>query len=339
MNDYGEMFYGTLPPDTQDFRQVLAGIGRTIRERATTAGQRIVESAREARALQDQAFGDPTRPTRVTDEAALRRLTDMIMAGPLGFAPAGITKAVKTFQSADGYKFYELPDGKIVDNLNPQNVDMSWSNKKEFLDDMGNTVFQIGDELGKRRSTIESIGKPTQEQLLSSIAKFGEDDISKFYAARRNQIIEQERKANLSVVPQRTPNFEEFQELASKGQMQMAKSSKQEIDDLKSGKSKFAELNLNWDDPKTFKLLNKFESEGYKFIRNTMSNDPTPSTFIFKDFEDVKPVLNATNQAQLGKAYGYSDADIARFYTERFRGYPKEEVYQMYLRDTQGLLD
>lgn len=91
MNDYGEMFYGTLPPDTQDFRQVLAGIGRAIRERATTAGQRIVESAREARALQDQAFGDPTRPTRVTDEAALRRLTDMIMAGPLGFAPAGIT--------------------------------------------------------------------------------------------------------------------------------------------------------------------------------------------------------------------------------------------------------
>lgn len=93
MNDYGEMFYGTLPPDTQDFRQVLAGIGRAIRERATTAGQRIVESAREARALQDQAFGDPTRPTRVTDEAALRRLTDMIMAGPMGFAPAGITKA------------------------------------------------------------------------------------------------------------------------------------------------------------------------------------------------------------------------------------------------------
>ena len=95
MNDYGEMFYGTLPPDTQDFRQVLTGIGRTIRERATTAGQRIVESAREARALQDQAFGDPTRPTKVTDEAALRRLTDMIMAGPLGFAPAGITKVTK----------------------------------------------------------------------------------------------------------------------------------------------------------------------------------------------------------------------------------------------------
>jgi len=89
--DYGEMFYGTLPEDTQDFRQVLAGIGRTIRDRAVAAGQRIGESGREAMALQNQAFADPRRPTRVTDEAALARLTDMIMAGPMGFAPAGIT--------------------------------------------------------------------------------------------------------------------------------------------------------------------------------------------------------------------------------------------------------
>jgi len=88
--DFGEMFYGTLPEDTQDFRQVLAGIGRTIRDRAVAAGQRIGESGREAMALQNQAFADPRRPTRVTDEAALARLTDMIMGGPLGFAPAGI---------------------------------------------------------------------------------------------------------------------------------------------------------------------------------------------------------------------------------------------------------
>lgn len=102
MNEYGEMFYGTLPPDTQDFRQVLAGIGRTIRERAAATGQRFVESAREARALQDQAFGDPTNPLRITDERALARLTDMIMGGPLGFAPAGtIGPRVTKFGSVD----------------------------------------------------------------------------------------------------------------------------------------------------------------------------------------------------------------------------------------------
>lgn len=83
------MFYGTLPPDTQDFRQVLAGIARTIRDRAVAAGQRIGQSGSEAIALQNQIFGDPNRPLRVTDENALRRYTDMIMGGPLGFAPAG----------------------------------------------------------------------------------------------------------------------------------------------------------------------------------------------------------------------------------------------------------
>lgn len=89
MADYGDMFYGTLPEDTQDFRQVLAGIGRTIRDRAAAAGQRIGQSGQEAIALQNQIFGDPNRPLRVTDENALRRYTDMIMGGPMGFAPAG----------------------------------------------------------------------------------------------------------------------------------------------------------------------------------------------------------------------------------------------------------
>lgn len=32
MADYGEMFYGTLPQDTQDFNQVLTGIGRNLRD-------------------------------------------------------------------------------------------------------------------------------------------------------------------------------------------------------------------------------------------------------------------------------------------------------------------
>lgn len=88
------MFYGTLPPDTQDFRQVLAGIARTIRDRAAAAGQRIGQSGSEAIVLQNQIFGDPNRPLRVTDENALRRYTEMIMAGPMGFAPMGMTSAI-----------------------------------------------------------------------------------------------------------------------------------------------------------------------------------------------------------------------------------------------------
>lgn len=126
-------------------------------------------------------------------------------------------------------------------------------------------------------------------------------------------------------------NLQEFQELASKGQMRMAKSRKQEIEDLKSGKSKFAELNLNWDDPDTYDFIDPLKNQGFKVTTQWVGPDFV--TYLSRSKEDVRPILEAKNPAQWGKAYGYSDADIARFYTERFRGYPVEEVYRMYLRD------
>ena len=60
------------------------------RDAAAMLGGRIVESGQQAQALQEQTFGDPNRPFRVTDPQAMARLTDMLMAGPMGFAPAGI---------------------------------------------------------------------------------------------------------------------------------------------------------------------------------------------------------------------------------------------------------
>jgi hypothetical protein len=61
------------------------------RDAAAMLGGRIVESGQQAQALQEQTFADPNRPFRVTDPQAMARLTDMLMAGPMGFAPAGIT--------------------------------------------------------------------------------------------------------------------------------------------------------------------------------------------------------------------------------------------------------
>lgn len=131
------------------------------------------------------------------------------MTGPLskiGKAAKAIKKAtakapVKTFKTADGYTFYELPNGSIVDNLKPSQVDMSWPSRQEFMSDMEGTAFEAGDELGQRRATTESIGVPTQERLMENITQFGEDDISNFYKARREQLIDQERKANIKLVP------------------------------------------------------------------------------------------------------------------------------------------
>lgn len=88
---YGQMLYGTLPPDTQDFQSVLRGIGRTLAEKGRAAGQSVIEGGQRAEALQSQAFPDPTRPLQLQNPQALAQLTDMIMNGPMGMAQMGIT--------------------------------------------------------------------------------------------------------------------------------------------------------------------------------------------------------------------------------------------------------
>jgi hypothetical protein len=66
------------------------------RDAAAMLGGRIVESGQQAQALQEQTFGDPNRPFRVTDPQAMAKLTDMLMAGPMGFAPAGTVSRLPT---------------------------------------------------------------------------------------------------------------------------------------------------------------------------------------------------------------------------------------------------
>jgi hypothetical protein len=88
---YGQMLYGTLPPDTQDFQSVLRGIGRTLANQGRAAGQSVIEGGQRAEALQSQAFPDPTRPLQLQNPQALSQLTDMIMNGPMGMAQMGIT--------------------------------------------------------------------------------------------------------------------------------------------------------------------------------------------------------------------------------------------------------
>ena len=108
---------------------------------------------------------------------------------------------VKTYQSTDGYTFYEMPNGKIVDNLNPENVDMSWGSKKEFLNDMEGTVAEIGDVLGQRRANLASYNQPNQESLLKHISQDVENDpITQFYRARKKQIENEERRSKIKLV-------------------------------------------------------------------------------------------------------------------------------------------
>lgn len=55
-----------------------------------TAGG-ILDAAKAQEQRMGQAFANPQRPLQVTDQNALAQATQAMMAGPLGFAPAGIT--------------------------------------------------------------------------------------------------------------------------------------------------------------------------------------------------------------------------------------------------------
>jgi len=110
---------------------------------------------------------------------------------------------------------------------------------------------------------------------------------------------------------------EEFAKLAEKGKINIAKNTKQEIGGLLSGKSKFAELpNLNWDDPKTYDLVDPLIEKGFK--AKTIQQGPDTVTLLYKNPKDIKLLETARNPYEYGRAYGYSDADIAHFYNKQF---------------------
>lgn len=72
--------------------QQMQGFGGLLQSGITS----IKESQAKFRDLNKRAFGDKKNPMRVTDQAAFDQLTEMTMAGPMGFAPAGITKRQAT---------------------------------------------------------------------------------------------------------------------------------------------------------------------------------------------------------------------------------------------------
>ena len=70
--------------------QQLQGTGRAIQQGLLN----IEEKDKKFQDLYDKAFGDPKNIAKVTDKKALSELTEMAMAGPLAFAPAGMTKGI-----------------------------------------------------------------------------------------------------------------------------------------------------------------------------------------------------------------------------------------------------
>lgn len=53
---------------------------------------------------------------------------------------------MKKYRTEDGYTFYLLDDGRVVDSLDDDKIDMSWSSFDEFMIDTENSVIEIVSE-------------------------------------------------------------------------------------------------------------------------------------------------------------------------------------------------
>jgi len=112
---------------------------------------------------------------------AVVRATDQILEKPISEITAEIGKAgvrfegekifTRQFKTDDGYTFYQLPDGRVVDNLDPNIVDMSWDNIKDFKKSIGEDVAEEGVSLEKlppgRSKELAIAAKQLQQGLLT----------------------------------------------------------------------------------------------------------------------------------------------------------------------------
>lgn len=84
---------GVLPAIYSGADQLKRGVYGLLTnpmEQAERAAQSLLQSRAERQALMGQAFANPDRPFQVTDRNAMAQLGENVLAGELGFAPAGI---------------------------------------------------------------------------------------------------------------------------------------------------------------------------------------------------------------------------------------------------------
>ena len=58
------------------------------------------------------------------------------------------------FQTEDGYTFYILYSGRVVDSLDPEAVDMSWPDVKSFMNDQDAAAAIFNSITDKKQENI-----------------------------------------------------------------------------------------------------------------------------------------------------------------------------------------
>jgi predicted GNAT family acetyltransferase len=133
---------------------------------ASMVGGRTQENMAAAQALQNEAFADPQNPLRITNPQALSQLTQMITSGPLGFAPAGITKQISS------------PSSLLENSIQPQtgisqiSQQLESSGLKADLYESGNTIT-LSRIIVPKENRNQGIGSDAMQQIIDYADSMG----------------------------------------------------------------------------------------------------------------------------------------------------------------------
>lgn len=132
----------------------------------------LVEAFRKLLGINEEYETALEAVVRATDQILEKPLSKITAeAGKIGVRFEGEKAFTRQFKTDDGYTFYQLPDGRVVDNLDPNIVDMSWDNVKDFKKSVGEDVAEEGVNLEKlppgRSKELAIAAKQLQQGLLT----------------------------------------------------------------------------------------------------------------------------------------------------------------------------
>ena len=298
--------FGTFYPDrmsVQAYGSQIAGKGEKSLPRITV---------HEMQHLADNQTGMPTGSNRTDPDRALLAKSDDLI---------GIRQPENTSPDA----IYRRSSGEQLANLTDSRLNMSREGRYGNFPGSG---MSSPAAMQWVRWQDGAIDVPTGTGKLRRIA----EPRYKGRPGRSQASTSSPTSKGLGKIAKSVPSLEDYTAMVKRGKMQQALDDKASISAVIRGKKPATDLDLNSGHPlagqyQTGALTDRFKKAGLY-----VDDDRMGRVFVGRDKATVEGLKNAKNATDYGRAYGYSDDDIAKFYTQRAGG-NADIGYQEWLAD------
>lgn len=124
-------------------------------------------------------FYDRNTKQPVKSASEMYQVGNFLLAKDVTYAPIeefdySVIPPKNVYKTLEGYTFYELADGSVADSVDPDEVDRSWPNVKEFKESMP-FAFIEGDKVGFARAMKDEYGTTNREEFIRGWLEFNSE--------------------------------------------------------------------------------------------------------------------------------------------------------------------